>query len=724
LSPLALGHCPVMAAEPAAEELAAAAEPPAAASEAVVTAAEGAAADGLDAQEATDEPGTDDALSFAEHMWDRFDFLWQHRAEPSHRLLEQVTAVLRSRAQLERQYGSSLVNLPDEVQLDSSGGTLHEAVDAIMANFRNRGEQSIELAEAIDNDIVLTLEEVMKQHKDMSKRMFNDAQRLENYCRDSRQAHMRLAKQYLNVCTEAEHVGQECMTSLAMKPAERSRLGARAVQLSKQAKLTQKDYMSSIEQANRAQVLLEQHMPVVLTAFQDMEEKRARCLQDCLMKLAVYDTSWLRNLQYDIDAAVKATENADPEKDIKEFIKKHQADDRPERNLPLTARPFWELGKPRPSQMTQQQRSARVEHDRELKAHAEGLHQMMAGLLAPDSNAEFVQRWDPGLAQLKNNLGHLPARAAFLQVFAGLVIARQSPQASDAPALALENCQPVRIAAACFEVVVTLFLEACSKCENELDSWSGKLMMVLVTLVNFENEGGRIVSLLSRVYNHPVWNKVSFWEETLLVGIFEAHSAEAVWRRQAPNQLTPNAWAVSTPFINKFAWFMAQFGIRGEQARTCVREGLRKHANIMGPALEQYTRNLIQQIDASEAQPGATPQAAVAADAASAYAPRQLEAEAPVPGDASPSDIARGAAPSPARGTPHAADVEDDFGAAASGVQDGYGEASPAPQDASYRQGGAHDELSPQSDSPGSKEPADTLRKLGVDQPSSTDVLG
>merc|ERR1719253_452833 len=123
--------------------------------------------------------------------------------------------------------------------------------------------------------------------------------------------------------------------------------------------------------------------------------------------------------------------------------------------------------------------------------------------------------------------------------------------------------------------------------------------MVLVQLLNCEGEGGRTVNLLTRVYNHPLWNKVSFWEETLLVGIFEAHSAEAIWRRQLPDQpSTPSTVSVTTPFLNKFIWFMGQFGIRGDQARSCIREGLRKHVNILGQAVEHYTRNLIGQIDA------------------------------------------------------------------------------------------------------------------------------
>lgn len=584
----------------------------------------------------------------------------------------------------------------------------------------------MELSEAIDNDIVLTLEEVMKSHKETSKRMFNDAQRLANYCRDTKSAHSKLARQYHATCSEAEMLGQEVVSNLAMKPNERSRMGQRAVHLSKQAKVTQKDYLSSIEQANRAQVLFEQQMPLIFAAMQEMEMKRAICLRDCLMKLAVYETSWLRNLQYDIDATVTAAEVSDPGKDLQEFIRKNQADGGPPaRAPPLSIRPFWELGKPRNSPVTPQQRAQHTENDQQIKAHCEGLQPMLAGFLAPEGDpqipADFTQRWEPGVAQLKNNLQDLRARAAFLQVIAKLIVMRQPPQAPEAPPVSLENCLPIRITSACFEVVVTLFLEACSLCEHESDAWSGRTLMVLVQLISCEVDGGRVVNLLTRVYNHPLWNKVAFWEDTMLVGIFEGHSIEAIVRRQNPNQ--PGAispWAVSTPFTNKFVWFMSQFGIRGEQARTCIREGLRKNAQILGPAIDQYTRSFIHQVDAQEAQAAAASQAAVATGAPgsqpSSFAPasRQLEERSVAPQSA-------------AAGGP-GGDGEDDLAAVALGVQDGFADPTPDPEDFGDAEGRGEDPVagpvSSTSDSPGNKEPADTLRKLGVDQPSSSDVFG
>merc|ERR1711963_203008 len=102
----------------------------------------------------------------------------------------------------------------------------------------------------------------------------------------------------------------------------------RAVTLSKQAREVELEYYTSIDQVNRAQGLYNQHMSSVFAALQELEEKRGKCLKDCLMKLAVYETSWLRNLQYDLEATVKAAEKADVCKDLQSFIENNKGEHR------------------------------------------------------------------------------------------------------------------------------------------------------------------------------------------------------------------------------------------------------------------------------------------------------------------------------------------------------------------------------------------------------------
>merc|ERR1712032_1380240 len=124
------------------------------------------------------------------------------------------------------------------------------------------------------------------------------------------------------------------------------------------------------------------------------------------------------------------------------------------------------------------------------------------------------------------------------------------------------------------------------------------------------------MGLLTRLYNHPLWNKVTFWEDILLVGLCEAHSAEAMWRRS----LQPGVQFVQvamTAFLQKFVEYMLAFGIRPEEAKECIRTTVRKHAPLLGASAETYSRMMLQNVDAVAAKP-------LALDAAMP-APRKLE---------------------------------------------------------------------------------------------------
>jgi len=82
---------------------------------------------------------------------------------------------------------------------------------------------------------------------------------------------------------------------------------------------------------------------------------------------------------------------------------------------------------------------------------------------------------------------------------------------------------------------VPLFKTALDACDEQNDAWCGRDLMVLSQLFRTDAPGtGKPVQLLSRVYNHALWNKVTFWEEVLTLGVCEAHSAESVWRRTLP----------------------------------------------------------------------------------------------------------------------------------------------------------------------------------------------
>eukprot|EP00439_Symbiodinium_sp_Y106_P026157 s5514_g3.t1 len=72
----------------------------------------------VEEKEAPAEVPEDKSLSFRRDLWDKYDYLWRERIEPSQGLLQKVADLLRSRAELERKYGESLLGFGGDLQVE------------------------------------------------------------------------------------------------------------------------------------------------------------------------------------------------------------------------------------------------------------------------------------------------------------------------------------------------------------------------------------------------------------------------------------------------------------------------------------------------------------------------------------------------------------------------------------------------------------------------------
>jgi len=552
-------------------------------------------------------------LTFAEQLWDSFEVVWRKRVEPSQRLLEQVTALLHNRAELERKYGESLCGFQIACELQEED-SVHSAVDAMLGNFKNRGEQSLELAENIDQDIVAFFEAVIKQHRDTSTRIFRDVQVLTRYLSEKRQSYEKAVRRYASRCSEAESVAQECLQGLAMKTIDRMKLAQKATILSKQARAAEHEYYACIDQANKAQFVYDTHMPSVFTALQELEEKKALCMKDGLMKLIVYETSWLRNMQYDIDAIIKSNEGIDAAADVQRFIKLHEGQRKATSQLAPQA--FWHLGSFKDASPMD-----RLVKQREVQ---ESIKRFMDTEFKEPLKALLAGEADPSVPPLKEQLDQIRAnitdgrrRSALCQVLRQELLAK-SPNTED-----LNNAKTVTVPLASLDLLATLLRAALDSCEEQADSWCGRDIMVLVNHINAIGEGGKSVLLITRVYNHALWNKVSFWEEVLTMGLCEAHSVEALTRRVLPAG-SQFSQPPMTPFLEKFVGYMMAFGINFAQAQTSVYSTLRKLQQVLGASQKTYAKLLLQHHAPPSTQtdppPGETSAAGAAAAAPSASA--------------------------------------------------------------------------------------------------------
>eukprot|EP00913_Durusdinium_trenchii_P017675 g16614.t1 len=226
----------------------------------------------------------------------------------------------------------------------------------------------------------------------------------------------------------------------------------------------------------------------------------------------------------------QAAEDCDPVKELQNFIDAASKEVSPAPSFArLVAQPFHQLGKGRePRKMTP-----------ELQSH----------LQAPLGDTITSQIED--MEKLRQRLLEPKIRAAF--------------------------CQVLRLATlkSCFKV-------ALDAADEQNDAWSGRDLMVLAQLYRTEQEG-KPVSLLSHVYNHALWNKVTFWEDVLLLSLCWAVPC-------AGSQFSKPAM---TSFLQRFVGYMMAFGISFDQGRNSVAGTLRKNAAFLGQQTVQIYSQLL-----------------------------------------------------------------------------------------------------------------------------------
>merc|ERR1712151_1327469 len=118
---------------------------------------------------------------------------------------------------------------------------------------------------------------------------------------------------------------------------------------------------------------------------------------------------------------------------------------------------------------------------------------------AGDAEKEHLDQLRPGMGD--------PRRRAALAHALRTELVQRDPRGES-----IENANPILVSPVIFDSFVFLIKSALDACDEQNDPWCGRDFMVLTQLFRMEGEGiEKPVTLLSKVYNHALWNKVTFW---------------------------------------------------------------------------------------------------------------------------------------------------------------------------------------------------------------------
>ncbi|CAL1128387.1 unnamed protein product [Cladocopium goreaui] len=568
-----------------------------------------------------DEPG--EPLTFREHLWDRFDVIWGWRMGPTRRMLEGFVCCMRERAQLERQYARGLLHCVAKLQQTTSEGAVPLPLEAVVSNLRHRAEQCAVLAEELDQEVADTMERMLEQHAEVSRRMHSDGVCLMRHWQSASQGFEGAEEKYHQACSAAELEAVQCAALSPLKPTEWKQWAERTIRASRQAVSAEKDFHKVLKKFNTSVELQERQMAHVLDAAQDMEEKRAMCFQDAVMKIAVFDTSWLRNVQYDIDSGVQALEDCDGLQDLQAFMRRNRTKATfPSKHL---SRPPWEMcaTDPADGDAIRSESSGASElilrKSQELQPLVRSLlrrgskpHEVDAAESNLPSQEEVSKLCDLLAGRASQPLGLEGVTSECLIRTAFCFAIRSELSSSEASVHSAEPPQAAELGEDAFEVAVSLFQAALDGADKDCDVWNGRELLVLAKFLQLEESRKDV---LLRVYNHPLWSRVTFWEDLLLAGLAEAHFQLILSRWAAPSRLPESLSClatsvdaasakrevqevVMTPFLQRYMAYMVSLGINFEQARGSAMRTLRKHVELLGTSHEAYLQLITHEADA------------------------------------------------------------------------------------------------------------------------------
>ncbi|CAK9081439.1 unnamed protein product [Durusdinium trenchii] len=491
-------------------------------------------------------------------------------------MLEGFICCMRERAQLERQYARGLLHSLAKLQQTTSEGAIPLPLEAVMSNLQHRAEQCAVLAEEIDQDVADTVERMLEQHAEVSRRMHLDGVSLMRHWHSANQGVDGAEERYLQACSAAELEAVQCAAFSALKPGEWKQLAERTIRASRQAVAAEKDFQKAFHKFNTSVDLQEKQMAAVLDAAQALSQQ----------VVGVFDTSWLRNVQYDIDSGVQALEDSDSLQDLQAFMQRNRS----KVAFPLKKiwRPPWDANAASDSGFSQ---AADLTWRK-----SEELRPLVRSLLnrkGPDSNhsdensglpnEEEVRRLcDLLAAKASEPAGHegvtggCLARSAFCSAIRAELSLSFAP---DAPVRSGEPPQAAELSEDAFEIAVSLFQAALDGADKDSDVWNGRDLLVLSKFLQLQDSRKDV---LLRVYNHPLWSRVTFWEDLLLAGLAEAHFQLVLSRWASPSRLPESLSCqvadaasakrevqevVMTPFLQRYMAYMVSLGINFEQAR-------------------------------------------------------------------------------------------------------------------------------------------------------------
>ncbi|CAG9331273.1 unnamed protein product [Blepharisma stoltei] len=252
-------------------------------------------------------------MSISERYIHSFDIVHSHYIDRQTGC-KQFIELMLDMAALENSYAESLEKIGKYPYIASTDGTLYDAIASMKKFSASKAIQSRTLAENILSDIIHPIKEMLRAQETSMKKSYSDGQKIVK-TRSSLQKKIEILKDnFWGNCRNLDEILSRQENSIDKE-------SKKIIKKKKnEAYNSLEMYVSAIDDYKINDSNYYEKMKDILDNYQAQEASMLGLLKSSIKKIIVYNTAWIRNIQYDTETFAKYSEIIDVQKDIELFF--------------------------------------------------------------------------------------------------------------------------------------------------------------------------------------------------------------------------------------------------------------------------------------------------------------------------------------------------------------------------------------------------------------------
>jgi hypothetical protein len=239
--------------------------------------------------------------------------------------IEEFIMNIQERADLEDAYARGIQKISNNFSILMEKGSITNPVSAIKSYHAIKAEQAKTLADYLRSDVLQPLRDTLRLRTAESKTVLGDTKRTDitlkqilSKLEQSKSRVIKVSKDIDDATSLKDYL--ETIQSKDSALEERKQKNATRLQnLSQDKDESEKQVKLVVEEFNGFKDTFTNQCNQLREFFKEFDSERLNGIKDAIMKSVVYEISFIRNLQYDLDKLVPKMSEVQFEKDIAEF---------------------------------------------------------------------------------------------------------------------------------------------------------------------------------------------------------------------------------------------------------------------------------------------------------------------------------------------------------------------------------------------------------------------